>query len=212
MSRTIPSAILTALTQPEVQPFYAVEFLFDTEPVRLWTGYGKRTDDLLDPMRSGPSIDGETYLGAGSLLNISGLEEAGDMSAKGVSVTLSSLPASLISLAWQEPFMRRKARILFGVQNVDDFVEVFSGYMNEMPIEDSAESGTISVLIDSKMVETGRSRDIRYTHESQQTLYPGDTFFSYVADLADKEVMWGRGGASAPPVNNNTNYKRNNDK
>ena len=75
MSRTIPSAILTALAQPEVQPFYAVEFLFDTEPVRLWTGYGDRT------------IDGETYLGAGSLLNISGLEEAGDMSAKGVSVT-----------------------------------------------------------------------------------------------------------------------------
>ena len=200
MSRTIPSAILTALTQPEVQPFYAVEFMFDTAPVRLWTGYGDRT------------IDGETYLGAGSLLNISGLEEAGDMSAKGVSVTLSSLPASLISLAWQEPFMRRKARILFGVQNVDDFVEVFSGYMNEMPIEDSAEGGTISVLIDSKIVETERSRDIRYTHESQQTLYPGDTFFSYVADLADKEVMWGRGGASATPVNNNTNYGRDNDK
>jgi hypothetical protein len=187
MSRTIPSAILTALAQPEVQPFYAVEFMFDTAPVRLWTGYGDRT------------IDGETYLGAGSLLAISGLEEAGDMSAKGVSVTLSSLPASLISLAWQEPFMRRKARILFGVQNVDDFVEVFSGYMNEMPIEDSAESGTISVLIDSKIVETERSRDIRYTHESQQTLYPGDTFFSYVADLADKEVMWGRGGQKPPP-------------
>jgi hypothetical protein len=188
MSRTIPSAILTALAQPEVEPFYAVEFLFDTAPVRLWTGYGDRT------------IDGEIYLGAGSLLNISGLEEAGDMSAKGVSVTLSSLPASLISLAWQEPFMRRKARILFGVQNVDDFVEVFSGYMNEMPIEDAADGGTISVLIDSKLVETERSRDIRYTHESQQTLYPGDTFFSYVADLADKEVMWGRGGASAPPA------------
>ena len=181
MSRTIPSAILTALAQPEVQPFYAVEFMFDTVPVRLWTGYGDRT------------IDGETYLGAGSLISISGLEEAGDMSAKGVSVTLSSLPGELISLAWQEPFMRRKARILFGVQNVDDFVEVFSGYMNEMPIEDAADGGTISVLIDSKLVETGRSRDIRYTHENQQTLYPGDSFFSFVADLADREIMFGRG-------------------
>jgi hypothetical protein len=71
---------------------------------------------------------------------------------------MSSLPASLISLAWQEPFMRRKARILFGVQNVDDFVEVFSGYMNEMPIEDAADGGTISVLIDSKWLRlSGRA-------------------------------------------------------
>jgi hypothetical protein len=124
MSRTIPSAILTALGQPEVEPFYAVEFLFDTAPVRLWTGHGQRT------------IDGEIYVGAGSLLNISGLEEAGDMSAKGVTVTMTSLAGELISLAWQEPFMRRKARILFGVRDVEDFVQVFSGYMNEMPIED----------------------------------------------------------------------------
>jgi hypothetical protein len=38
MSRTIPNAILTALAQPEVQPFYAVEFLFDTSPVRCGRG------------------------------------------------------------------------------------------------------------------------------------------------------------------------------
>ena len=43
MSRTVPASILTALSQPEVQPFYAVEFMFDTSPIRFWTGYGDRT-------------------------------------------------------------------------------------------------------------------------------------------------------------------------
>ena len=58
MSRTIPNPILAALAQPEVQPFYAVEFMFDTAPVRPWTGYGDRT------------IDGETDLGAGSPMGL----------------------------------------------------------------------------------------------------------------------------------------------
>ena len=70
MSRIVPSSILTALAQPEVQPFYAVEFSFDSGTIRFWTGYGDRT------------IDGQTYTGTGSLLSISGMEEAADMSAK----------------------------------------------------------------------------------------------------------------------------------
>jgi len=31
MSRTVPASLLTALSQPEVQPFYAVEALFDDD-------------------------------------------------------------------------------------------------------------------------------------------------------------------------------------
>ena len=61
MSRTVPAALLTALAQPEVQPFYAVELLFDSGPVRLWTGYGNR------------SVAGNSYIAAGTLLNIQGL-------------------------------------------------------------------------------------------------------------------------------------------
>ena len=58
MSRTIPSALLTALSQPEVKPYLAVEFDFDSSPIRLWTGYGDRT------------IGSDTYPGAGNLLSV----------------------------------------------------------------------------------------------------------------------------------------------
>jgi hypothetical protein len=67
MSRTVPAALLTALAQPEVQPFYAVELLFDSGAVRLWTGYGDRT------------INSQTYVAAGTLLNIQGLGEVADL-------------------------------------------------------------------------------------------------------------------------------------
>ena len=178
MSRTVPAAILTALAQPEVEPFYAVEIDLDSGPLRLWTGYGDRT------------IEGNTYTGGGTLMTIEGLEEVADLSAKNITLTLSGMPAEVISLALQEPYQRRKVRVLWGVRGVSDFVEVFSGSLNQMVIEDSAESGTISVTVDSKLVELERASNRRYTSVSHKTRYPNDTFFDFVAQIQDKGVRF----------------------
>ena len=91
MARTIPAGILSALSAGSIQPFYAIEMDFDTAPLRLWTGYGDRT------------VDGQTYLGAGTLLTISGLEEVGDMAAKSITLELSAVDATIIALALAEP-------------------------------------------------------------------------------------------------------------
>lgn len=180
MARSIPAAILAALGQPEVYPFYAVEMLFDSGAIRLWTGYGDRT------------IGGETYLGAGSVMSISGIDEVNDLSAKSATISLNGILSSIVSLALSEPYQRRVCRILWGVTNVSDFVEVFGGYMNTMAIEDSGETSNITLTVESKLIELNRPRVRRYTHESQKSRYPTDTFFSYVADLQDKDIVWGR--------------------
>jgi hypothetical protein len=183
MSRTVPTEILTALAQPEVEQFFAVELLFDSGPVRLWTGYGERT------------IDGEVYTGAGTLINIQGLEEVADLSAKALTLSLEGTSAEIVSLALQEPYQRRKARVLYGVTGSDAYVEVFSGKMNTMTIEDAADSGRVELVVDSKLVELDRSSNRRYTSESHKSRHPGDTFFDYVAGLQDADIIWGRKSA-----------------
>jgi len=183
MSRTVPAALLTALAQPEVQPFYGVEFLFDSGAVRIWTGYDNRT------------IAGQIYIGAGSLLNIQGLGEVADLSAKSITISLSGVGASLVSLALQEPYQRRICRVYFGVVNVSEVVEVFSGQLNTMSIEDSGDTSTISVLVDSKLVELERASNRRYTSENQKSRFAGDTFFDYVSAIQDAEIVWGRKSA-----------------
>lgn len=180
MSRTVPAAILTALSQPQVEPFYAVEAQFTGGTVRLWTGYGDR------------QIEGNTYTGAGSLLSISGLDEVADLSAKSITVTLSGIDETVLALALAEPYQRRKLRVLFGVVGNSASVELFSGQMNTMTIEDSGETSTVSILVDSKLVELERASNRRYTSESQKSRHAGDTFFDYVAKLQDKQLVWGR--------------------
>ena len=75
MSRDIPAALLTALSQPEIQPFYAVELMFDPRtvtdvngdpftvgPLRLWTGTSDRVIEV-------QGAD-QTFTATGGLLSI----------------------------------------------------------------------------------------------------------------------------------------------
>lgn len=180
MSRTIPSALLSALTASQIEPYFAVELIFDSGTLRLWTGYGERT------------IDGETYVGAGDFLSVGGMDETADLSAKSATITLSGVASELVSLSLQEPYQRRKVRVLFGERSVTDFIVVFSGQADTMRIVDTADSATIELTVESRLVELERPRIRRYTHEDHISRNPGDNFFSYVADLQDKSIVWGR--------------------
>lgn len=198
MTRIVPSDLLTALSQPEVQPFYAVEALFDdinpstqertlwnqdgytgSNAVRLWTGYNEKT------------IAGNTYLGAGGILGVSGLEEVNDLSAKSVTVSLSGINSSIIAIALGEPYQRRLCRIYFGTADTD-VIEIFNGFMNTMSIEDSGDTSMITMTLDSKLIGLERGSNRRYTHENHIARNPEDNFFSFVADIQDKDLLWGR--------------------
>jgi hypothetical protein len=180
MSRVIPAPLLAALLQPLAQPYLAVEILFDSGAVRLWTGHGNLV------------IDGQTYTGSGMLLSFSDVQETGDLSARDMTVTLSGIDSAMIALALAEPFQGRRARVLQGAVGVSDVVEVFDGIVNTMPIRDGAASCVISVQLDSKLVTLRRPRLRRLTDEMQRARYPDDTFLSFVASLVTAEIPFGR--------------------
>jgi hypothetical protein len=132
------------------------------------------------------------YIGSGTLLSISGIEEVADLSAKGITLTLSGVDTSLVSLAIQEPYQGRSARVLLGVTGVNEFVEVFAGLMDVMTLQEDGSSATIELTVESKLVTLQRPNVRRYTSASQKLRYSTDTFFDYVEELQDKEIAWGR--------------------
>lgn len=184
MSRTVPAALLTALDGDEVEVFYAVDLAFDSGNMRLWTGYGDKT------------INSQTYTGTGNLLTIDGLEEASDLSARGTTLTLNGLDSTIISYALGEEYQGRLVTIYWGVGT--NTVEVFSGYMDKMTIQDAAESATISLTVESRLIALERPNIRRYTRESHagirtaKGLSGSDTFFDWVTKLQDKQIVWGR--------------------
>jgi hypothetical protein len=183
MPRGLSPDFINALTAEEVKPFYAAQLELDGGPIRLWTGYGDAT------------INGNTFIGAGNLLGFSGFEEVNDLSAKAITITLDGLDETVLSLSLSTPIRNRKVRVYFGVIASDGTfhsVEIFTGRANRIPFEDNGETGTVQLEVDNKLVLLEKAPNWRYTHESHQARHPGDTFFSYVADLQDKELVWGR--------------------
>jgi hypothetical protein len=171
----------------------------------MWTGYGNLT------------IGDKTYLGAGQVLNISSVSETTEMEAKGATITVSGIPSSFLSLALQEPYQGRECRIFFAVvisqkllqenggliftEGGDiivteasgiSFTEIFSGELDQMNIEENADTSVISVTAENVLIKLERPVVRRFTNEDQKSRFPNDRGLEYVAGLQDKDILWGR--------------------
>lgn len=180
MSRSINTGLLSALTADSVEPYLAIDLDFDTEPLYIWTGYGDKL------------IGANTYLGAGQLLSVGGLQEVSDLAAKSVTLTLSGMDDTILNMALTENYQRRSCTIRLGEMSRPETVILFEGFMNTMSISDDGGQSVISLTVESKLISLEKASNRRYTHDNHQSRYSGDTFFAYVADIQDKEIIWGR--------------------
>ena len=210
MTRTLPATMATGVEAVSIDVFFAIELFFDTTTLRFWSGLGEAT------------IQGETYVGSGNMIQISSVDESMDISAKGATLTLSGLPSNLLSLALSEPYQGRKCKIFFGLKdNASQFLqaengdflqtesgayfdltvgepeavmtEIFTGLMDQMNIEEAADTSTIALYVESRLIDLQKARERRYTSESQKSRFPNDRGFEFVEDLQRKRFQWGRG-------------------
>lgn len=181
MSRDVSESLLDSLDDKIVYPFFAVDIDFSSGPLYVWSGYG----DL--------EIGSKTYLGAGQLLNISSVQETTEMEAKGATITMSGIPSIFLSLALSEPYQGRECRIYFGMtDNPSDYIEVFSGELDQMNVSEDANASVISVTAENILIKLERPVVRRFTNQDQKSRYPNDKGLSFVASLQNKEIFWGR--------------------
>ena len=184
MSRSLTTALADAIDEKVVNPFFAIDLYLQSETIYLWTGYGELV------------VGDKTYLGAGSLLNISSVEETTEIEAKGATLTLSGIPSTFLSLALDEPYQGRECKIYFGVTgSPSDYVEIFSGELDQMNIAEEAETCVISVTAENILIKLERPIVRRFTSQDQKSRYPTDRGLEYIASLQDKEIFWGRAAA-----------------
>ena len=123
--------------------------------------------------------------------------ESAEVQANNLTITLSGIPSSLISSALNETYQGRSCKVHLGVLNdsgavVSDPYLLFSGRMDLMNIDDGGQTCTISVSAESRLIDLDRTRERRYTSEDQKIDFPNDKGLEFIADLQDKEIIWGR--------------------
>jgi hypothetical protein len=206
MSRDLSTNTLESIEGDVVYPFFAIELNFDSETLRMWTGQGTLVLE-----------DGTQWIGTGQLLDISAIEETAEMAVKGATITLSGVPSEVLSLALSEPYQGRVCNIYFGTFssgsllketgnyillqdgsriNVETgekgFNQLFSGYMDQMNIDDGPETATIELKVENRLIDLERARVARYTQYYQKSVYPDDDGLNFVEDLQTRKVPWGR--------------------
>jgi hypothetical protein len=64
--------------------------------------------------------------------------------------------------------------------------------MDQMNISDSADTSTIELKVENKLIDLERARIARFTSGYQKSIYPNDKGLDFVEDLQDKKITWGR--------------------
>jgi len=184
MTRSLGTDFTNALSADEVQPFFAVEMDFSGGAIRLWTGYGDIT------------IGSDTYTGAADFMKIGTVDETSEIKATGINVMLSGIPSSLLSAALSENYQGRDITMYFGTLDntgaINDTPYVlFKGSMDVMNITESSDTATINITGESRLIDLEIARERRYTSEDQKIDYPTDKGLEFVADLQQKQILWG---------------------
>ena len=189
MARNITSAFNTAITDSVVRPFVAVAMLLSGTTLRFWSGYGDIT------ITAGGSS--KTFTGLGDFISISNFEEASDLGANGVKISITGIKSSIIALALGAEYTNRNAYVYLGLfdtsQNVvADVYTLFSGKMDVMNISEDSSTGSVTIAVENRLVAFDMPRQRRYTLEDQKVDYSTDLGFEFVPDLQDKQLVWGK--------------------
>tara|TARA_R100001510_G_scaffold29128_1_gene25775 strand:+ start:1399 stop:2034 length:636 start_codon:yes stop_codon:yes gene_type:complete len=202
----LDSSIINRLGADEQALFFAVKAEFDTADILVWTGI----DDLV--------INSETYTGAGTLLNISNSEDNTELKSNGIVISLSGMDDTVVNYALSETYQNRPLTLFLGylmggTNEVSGTLTIFKGRMTSLIINDTPDGSKVTIDAENRLVDLDRPSNLRYTKESQNFLFSGDTGFNRVASLQDKQINWGKttsggGGVSRGEDEYNQSYRR----
>jgi len=184
MSRTLTTAMKNASQAENFVYGVAAELDFSSGFVRCNTSPYTIT------------IGGNTYAGVGNLGSVSVVEEEATLAAKGVSLQLSGIDPTLLSVALNDNYRNRAAKLwlcLFDSdhQLIADPYPIGTWRMDLMVVE-RGETATITLTAESPLADWDRPRLRLYTDQDQQSRFPGDKFFEFMPVNQDKEILWGR--------------------
>ena len=184
--RGLTAGMITATSTGVVRPIRLVDLDFQSGALRMWTGNGSLSWDF------------KTWLGAGQLLSFEKIGENSSIQAIGTAVVISGIPSANLSLILGETYRGRAATIYLGcvkssdLSIVADPVVLFSGFMDDMPIDDGPETATINIKLENKLIALESPKNKKYTNEGILADDATDKAGEYISGLQNKPIIFGK--------------------
>lgn len=189
MSRDLNADLLAEVTANSLRPVIFVDLelrntvTLVTSHLYLWTGYGTVT------------WDGQSWIGAGTMLTVDGIEETADSGSVGFKVQLNGFKASNIALALGGNKSRYLPGIIYlaAVKSDGTFTDGYlsrAGKLDRVEIDDQGQTCIITAYYEDENVALLKADDRRFTPEDQALIDADDIGFEQVAALQDMVIAF----------------------
>lgn len=136
---------------------------------------------------------GHTYIG-GRGISIENIDDRGG-ELQQMRFSLSGVPSDYIALALAEPIQGKRIILSTGLlspdtQAVVDFMRLWTGTLDQMPIKHGIETSVISVTAEHRGVAFSRPKGVRYSDAEQRRLYSGDRALEFLVAQATHQDVW----------------------
>jgi hypothetical protein len=183
--RVASASMIAALQARTLHPALFVQATFLNGPVYVWSGAGTL------------SWNGQTWQGVGTLGSVSTIEEGTTVEAKGITISLSGIDNTLLTDVLGNYRLGLPVTVWLGLFDdahnlIPDPIISFAGRMDQPTLTVGAETSTLSINCESRLLDMNVPCNRRFTQDDQQIDYPGDRGFEFVNAIQDVTIYWGR--------------------
>lgn len=188
MSRpNLPGGLPAVLDREHVEFFPMVKLEFDSGTI-----YISGCDFNVD-------YQGEIWSSLNGLGSIDAIAESAD-EVPGLSLTISGVPNEAIVHAQTEKYRGRKVTVLWAFFDGDVLLvdpATWQGFIDVPIITRGADTCTIQITAENRMIDWQRPRGLLFNHADQQRFSAGDNFFLGIEGMVEREVVLFRGEDTA---------------
>lgn len=190
MARTIDSGTLAQIEEGRVGKHILMLFQFPSGDYGFFDGKGSLEHNSI------------TYLGAGSLFEVDGIQANGDGTASSITLKLNgnadTLDANALATIEEEDYAGAPVSLMRRYYDPDTFAElsvevVFQGYVDQIShYERTGGDAYLEVVCESRALDLGRSGYRMRSDADQRSIDADDGFYRHAQAAKDAQVYWGR--------------------
>lgn len=183
--RGMSTQFSTQLSQESITIYHLYEAQFADGTVRF-------TDLPYDT-----TFNGNAFSGVGNALGYDTIEEVAGLQSNGIRLYFNAANATLLALLLDQNLIDRPVYVYRGMldannQPITDPLVIFEGRSDSMSLSEDPDKGTMQIMLESfdENVDFERVNGRRTNYEEQQTYFPGDKGFIFIADGMSKVTIW----------------------
>lgn len=199
MSRDMTTVMRDALAAPVIRPVLIAYLDISGDPISMWTGAG-----TFMPTGSGDSVlNGKTFYPDQSFVSVTDIvEDQGIGGAVTITLKANDLDEDALRQMCRDraAWRGREAHLWLGLLNTDlqsvyaDPVRIKTGVMTSISVTRSYGEVSIQIVVD---VDIQNARSAPFRLLDHQRIHSGDTFSSFMIELANKPSGLERASATS---------------